>query len=441
MRILNKIIEYGLYLLVFLLPWQTRWIIKAGELNGGYYEYGTISLYIVDVLLISILLLFTLSFFGKEVKSEKLKVKSYWWIIAGFELIVFVSMFFAPDKMVAIYSYIKLLLGIGLFWMIVSASYSKVKLLGSLLVGIVIQGGVGVYQFITQSAFASKWLGMARHLSSDLGTSVVQTVEGERWLRAYGGLDHPNMLGGVIVVGILLLVAIYLKYYKDKNIESKAQIAFYALFLIFVSALFFSFSRGAWLGLVAGVAIMLFLSFIQKDYIRQKMLFKIIVVASVLVFIFSSLYSDLISTRLSTDTRLEIKSNVERIESYQDARRLISEHWLVGVGIGNYTLAVRQELIEDQESYFYQPTHNTFLLILAEVGIIGLVFFLAFLGYLVWAGLKNRKNNIFILPILFSIVIMMMVDHWWWSLHFGILLFWLLSGLMIRSIESEKKIL
>ena len=66
----KRIIEYGLYLLVFLLPIQTRWIIKPGELNGGYLEYGTVSLYITDIVLIALLLLFVVFYF----KTRKLEI-------------------------------------------------------------------------------------------------------------------------------------------------------------------------------------------------------------------------------------------------------------------------------------------------------------------------------------------------------------------------------
>ena len=60
-------IEYGLYLLVFLLPIQTRWIIKEGSINGGHWEYGTISLYGTDILLILLVFLF---FVSKTIKNE-----------------------------------------------------------------------------------------------------------------------------------------------------------------------------------------------------------------------------------------------------------------------------------------------------------------------------------------------------------------------------------
>lgn len=48
MKRLEKTIECGLYLLVFLLPIQTRWIIKQGMMDGWPYEFTTISSYVSD---------------------------------------------------------------------------------------------------------------------------------------------------------------------------------------------------------------------------------------------------------------------------------------------------------------------------------------------------------------------------------------------------------
>ena len=62
---LQKIIEYGFYLFLFILPWQTRWIIVPGEINEGYFEYGTYSLYGSDILLIILLFLAGWYFFRK----------------------------------------------------------------------------------------------------------------------------------------------------------------------------------------------------------------------------------------------------------------------------------------------------------------------------------------------------------------------------------------
>ena len=476
----NSIIEYGLYLLVFLLPWQTRWIIKAGEINGSYWEYGTVSLYGTDILLIMLIiisLVLKLRVTSYELREKRSQEKRFqipicWYFIAGLELFVFISIFLAPDKLAAGYGYARFMLGAGLFWLAVSASYNRVKLIYAFLAGILLQAGLGIWQFLTQFSFASKWLGMALHDPVILGTSVVETLAGGRWLRAYGGLDHPNMLGGLLVVGILLGLLLLLRNSKSEIRNSPPAIAWHwragkqiqnskfkiqnssnvynqyneriivkyllltACFLLLAS-LFFTFSRGAWAGLIAGLLIILGLAIIKKDLVGQKKLLEIILAGSVLVFILFNLYGDLVLTRLSQDTRLEVKSSQERVESYGEAWSMIKDNWLLGVGIGNYGIK------NNKPSWYFQPAHNVFLLVWAEVGIIGLLFFIAFLFFTSYFLLKKwRANNTYDykFALLTALFLMLLVDHWWWSLHFGVLLFWLALGLLISRDKQENRI-
>jgi len=446
MKYLNKIIEYGLYFLVFLLPWQTRWIIKAGEM-----EYLTYSLYGTDILLVALILLFVffkcrMNFNNKELSSEASELSSglpsIWYFIGLLDLFVFVSIFFASDKWLSFYKYGWFLLGVGLFWLITSANYDRIKLFWSLLAGIFLQAGLGIYQFLTQASFASKWLGMALHNPAELGASVVETFGidgmGERWLRAYGGLDHPNMLGGAVAAGMLVAVGLFFKnkiYTKELSSEASElsskglKLFYYFIILLFSLALFFTFSRGAWAGAIVGILLLLFVFLIKKDFLKQRELLKIILASGVLIFVLSNLYSDLVLTRLSKDTRLEIKSNTERMESFGQAEKMIKEKWFFGAGIGNYALALEQEN-SGRSSWDYQPVHNVFLLVWAETGTLGLLGFLGFLGFLGWNLIK--KGKYFGLSILTALVIMMMVDHWYWSLHFGVLWFWMIVGIMVE---------
>ncbi|MFH1523003.1 MAG: O-antigen ligase family protein [Patescibacteria group bacterium] len=456
----NKIIEYGLYLLAFLLPWQTRWIIKGGEINNSFWEYGTISLYGTDILLIIVILLFiinVLKFSHHPSKARNLhsdapnpgfRIKCgmtvCWWFIAGLELIIFISIFFASDKVLALYKYGVFLLGIGLFWLIVSASYSRAKLFWSLLAGIILQASLGIWQFLSQSSFANKWLGMALHNPADLGISVIETIGadgiGERWLRAYGGLDHPNVLGGILAVGILLLIAHSNTSQAGTNLQMKRkytniQLSYYLIILLFLMAIFFTFSRGAWAGLLVGIILILVIAVIKKDLLSQKNVLNIIFISSIFIFILFSQFSNLVLTRLSKDTRLEIKSNIERVESFKEAKIIIKNNWLFGAGIGNYTLALNEQK-PGLSVFSYQPVHNVFLLILAEVGLLGLLGFLGLFGYLGW--LAWQRNPSMGLPILLAIAIMMMVDHWFWSLHFGVLFFWMTMGLIAKEVAISK---
>jgi hypothetical protein len=167
---------------------------EAGELNGGAWEYGSISLYASDLVLIGLLTLVLLS---RGRASRALSPAWYWWAIAGLDLAVFISIFQATYPWLAAYWYLKFLLGLGLFWLVIGSGLSAKRLYGSFLAGAGAQASIAIWQFLTQSSFSSKWLGMAAHWADRAGTAVVEGG-GERWLRSYGSLDHPNVLGGIL---------------------------------------------------------------------------------------------------------------------------------------------------------------------------------------------------------------------------------------------------
>jgi hypothetical protein len=47
--------------------------------------------------------------------------------------------------------------------------------------------------------------------------------------------------------------------------------------------------------------------------------------------------------------------------------------------------------------------------------------------------IKERKNfNSYKIALIAAIITISMFDHWFWSLHFGVLFFWMIIGLMLR---------
>lgn len=429
---IDKIIEYGIYTFVFLLAWQTRWFIRLGELKGVYSEYLTISLYCVDVILIFLLILAIIGFFLKKgIAWRRPQINNYWWIIAFLELIIFISIFFSSDKLLSFYKYGLFLLGMSLFWLLAYANYKTSKLFFYFLFGIAIQAILGIWQFLTQSSFACKWLGLAWHDPSISGTSVIEVANfGERWLRAYGGFDHPNIFGGVMAVSLIIAIFYFLKIRSEKYAE---KVFYYFIILLFFTALFFSFSRAAWLSAFFGMLITMILILLKKDLLKLREFLKIILASSILIFILFIQYNNLIMTRLSGTARLEVKSNIERIELMHSSKNLIQNKWLFGHGVGNYVLALSKN-DNSAQNLFYQPDHNVFLLIWAEIGIFGLLGYLWLLGYLI----RINKKSIIALPVLLIFVIIMIFDHWLWSLHFGILFFWMIIGIIVKIKFKDK---
>ena len=450
---LKKLTEYGLYLLVFLLPLQTRWIIRPGELNNGYFEYGTIGLYATDIVLLTVLLLFAINLFkNKKIKNpnfakathgkQESKIKNFLIILACLELTIFISCCFADNKLIAFYKYAWFLLGIGFFFLIAKANYSRLKLLFGFFLGIFISASLGIWQFLNQSSFANKWLGLAAHNPSVSGVSVVEAIGslglGERWLRAYGTLDHPNMLGGLLAIGAVMtaFAIVRLAETKNKKIIANYQYILYTLYFILSTltlALFFTFSRAAWLAFVIGLFTILIIALIKKNRQQLLQILKIILIFGILVFILFTNFQNLVLTRVKGESRLEQKSNIERLGSNKTAVDMFKNNWLIGVGIGNYTTELAK-INPSQPAYFYHPTHNVYLLIAAEIGIFGIALFLYLILYISHYILKSGK--IYKIPLIISLIILLTFDHWLWSLHFGVLFLFFIFG--VACIEDKK---
>src|SRR3989338_6594019 len=48
---MKKLLSFGIYVIFFVAPLQTRYFLSIATLRGGFWEYATISVYCVEVLL------------------------------------------------------------------------------------------------------------------------------------------------------------------------------------------------------------------------------------------------------------------------------------------------------------------------------------------------------------------------------------------------------
>jgi len=442
---MKKIIEKLIYAVAFFLPLQTRWIIKTGEINGGYSEYKTMSLYGVDILILLLLAAAAVYNFKKE-KSPKtlLSKNSLLALVGALEFIVFMSIFTASDNHLAIFLYGRFLLAIGLFFVLVKFPIDKGRIIFWLALGVFAQASLAIWQFLSQSSFANKWLGLALHYPSDAGVSVVEVLGSDglwqRWLRAYGGQDHPNILGGLLAVGILFMLFAYIRTLnKDENLSSKILFLFSFLYFASLLALFFTFSRTAWLGLTLGIATMLAVAIYKKNLLVHLQLLKIILLSGILFAVFYSQFGLLVDDRLFENSRLENISSNERSGLISDSIEIIREKWFFGTGLGSYVLTAREKT-PTESSWFYQPVHNSFLLAWAEIGLFGFILLISLMQYIfgeIFERAKKNQDELYQAGIFLALIFMMMFDHWWWSLHMGVVLFWFVLGMLHENKKTD----
>ena len=129
---MDKLIKYGLWLLVFLLPWQTRWIYQEAYLKDEIFEYGRLSLYGTEIILIAVLCLGLFSYVSKRGRGQlvndfKAELKSFWLLLVLLAVWSAVAIGWSADKQLAWYAWLKLVEGIGLFWLINKFQISNFK--------------------------------------------------------------------------------------------------------------------------------------------------------------------------------------------------------------------------------------------------------------------------------------------------------------------------
>ncbi len=410
MPLMSRFRLWVFYFLVFFLPWQTRWIIRDTYIRGGVWEYGRVSLYGWDVLLILLVLVSwpataeVIKTWPRLPRGQRLRATVFsnpLVLYCAFLAYAFFSTLWAPDSVLVLYWGLRL--GeVGLLWLLIRVL--KPKLAGiwlSLCAAGTVQALWAVWQFLNQSTFASKWLGVATHSLSSPGTSVVLTSTG-RWLRAYGGQVHPNVLGGLLVVTCLATVWLYLRV-RERNLRVARLLTLIAI-AVQAAGLFFSFSRGAWVALVAGLV----LWWLLHNASRRALLLPTLAALGTLVVLGAVCWQPT-AGRLFGGSRLEQQSLDDRVGEAGESKALLRTHWFAGVGLGNYTRAL-YDAEPNRPSYLYQPVHNLFVLVLTELGVVGL----GLLLWLLWVYLSSptlRYDLIFLTPVL----TVALLDHYWWT--------------------------
>jgi len=406
------------YLFVFLLPWQTIFLLKEVFIEGEKFQYATIGIYLFELVLFVWLIL-------NFKKITLCTDKRILYILITYTLWIFISIFWSLNKGIALYFLMHHILGIFLFLIIQSSALNFKKFSLSLITSVSFASILGLYQFFSQSTFSNKWLGLSQHIPWQGGTSVIESAT-FRVLRTYGNMSHPNIFGGMLAIILLLSLGAYLK--ANKNELRWKTFLIFTIPINFL-ALLTTFSRSSFLALFIGTILIVFYFLFFEKSKKKKDLLVIFYALVIITSIFSVAYSNIISSRSNIHSRLEKKSLDDRGAYLNDARKIINKNFFTGVGLGNYTEISRKNNSQNK-IWEIQPVHNIYLLIFSEIGLFGfsiLIFFIIFTLLEIFKIVKERNTNrVIFSAILISLLMLSFFDHWLWTTPFGIITFWLI---------------
>lgn len=253
--------------------------------------------------------------------------------------------------------------------------------------------------------------------------------------RIMSTLRDPNSLGSYLII-ILAIAAAYLLYSKNKDLKQ----TLWGVTALGVMCMYFTFSRGAWIGAVVMVAALLAIYIKQKRRIRIGKWLVILGVSAVMLlaagmFVARDTYfvKNVIlhadeSTVLEDPNELRLRFWRESLEAAKDNP--------LGYGPGTAGLAsVRNE---KQGTILNE---NYYLQILHEVGITGLLLFLAIIGVVIkrlYEGSRNHPATLALLAALIGLCVTNFLVHIW-SNEAVAYTCWGLAGLLVYGRNSDNK--
>lgn len=418
---MKRLSELSLSLFLFLLPWQTIWIIREYFHAGVKLQYETLGFFATEIFLWIAVISFLL--WRQKELGEKPRVFALTALL--FVVYAYLSSLWAPDSDIALQHALWILEAFLLFFLLLAGPLQKKRVWAAIAAGSIAPAILGIAQFLTQTTFASTLLGLADHPAWEAGTSMIDAGNFGRWLRAYGTFSHPNLFGGYLMVAIVALDSLARmdrRYLIDDKKNIIYHISFIVISILQWTALFFTFSRSAWLAAGAWLALLAFRRDMRHMTNDTR---RIIIYHLSSVVILTIVFFPLVQTRISGDTMAEARSKTERISGYSEALALWRSKPLTGIGVGNYTIAARNTF-PNRAPWEYQPVHNIPLLMGAELGILGIL-----LAAMIIINAFRLLSISYNLSVIAPILPLFLFDHYLWSSFAGLFFLPILASQLI----------
>ena len=428
MNRLLKIEKIVFYLLVFFAFFQGRviWHIFGVQFN----EWTSAYFYLTDILIAAVIFLWLLRNLKKwRWGNIRRGIKLTEIVLAIFLVFSALSIVVSNKLYLSFYSFVKIF-EMALLFIYISRNFKRLFSLERLwqifITSASVQSVVAIIQLIEQKSLGLKYLFESPLSSSIAGVAKID-VAGQKIIRAYGLVPHPNILAAILVLALFGLAYLFLKNYR--SIKKWQKIIYGTALVLNSTALFFTFSRGVTLiGFLALICWVMIIFFRQKNYRREIIIFFTILI--VVFCLLSIIFWSWTFARYNPDTIGQSQALNLRAFYNQIALDTIRGSPIFGIGQGNFVWT--SSSLGLLESWMYQPVHNIYLLIGSETGILGLAFFLPFL-FILWR--RAKKATIAppancLIYIFYFIIVIGLIDHFWWDLQQGQILFWLFLGLL-----------
>lgn len=341
--------QIGMYVLVPLMPLQTlRYQLQLFPLGEKF----------VDILLISTLIGLFLQ--RRETFPPRTRLTRY---VGWMALFYYLSLWFGSFHLNLALPFLpsdqrfadwKNYVEMPLFFLVTAASMQtkrQMKLLLALMMISVLRANIGFYHTVSERDFS--------HFSYGLRYAGALGYAGENGLAAF----EAQFL--LLCLGLFSAVR-----------ELRFKLLIGASIFLALYCLLFSFSRGGYIGLMAGL---LFLGLARE---RKYLVLFCVILFSWQTFVPTAVQERILMTY--EDGQVDSSSG-ERVQLWEDALTIIPQNPVFGTGFDTYKLLGRSE--------DYTDTHNYYMKVTVETGIVGLILFLLLLWKMLREGIALLRSS------------------------------------------------
>jgi O-antigen ligase len=348
----------------------------------------------IRILIIGIFLIWL----AQGLKNRCLPIKNSWTtaFLLSFIFLNLISLLVAQEQSFALRKLLFLFSILPLYFVaaqIVDNTKKTVQLIRALVFGGALVSLIGIMQFCLQFIIGldqtyevwanyviNPFLGKSFSAAVLANPSWLVNIGGQTYLRATSVFPDPHILSFYVGLLIPLALGLYL-------INRHKKFALMSLVLLIIADIL-TFSRGGYLGLLAGF-LALAVYFWKEIGPYSKIASFLILMAIFLGILIPSP----LSSRFYSIFNLREGSNQGRIQIWKEALDIIRDHPFLGVGIGNYSKAVKVTATYREPIY----AHNTYLDIAAESGIINAFFWISLIIAAAVNFYQRRKNKMFLM--------------------------------------------
>jgi O-antigen ligase len=417
--------RFAFALTILLIPLRWRADLWGRPFFPLYSDYTDFHLFSSDLALI-----YMLVFWGCSLLVDPRRVRAGNGLVliclTGLTVAGWVSVFASQDPMLSRYHAVRFIFLLLFYLFIVNEIHSPVWVIAPVALQIIIQSMTAIGQSLAQSSLGLQTLG--EHLLDPARSGVSVVIgNGFRFLRAYGLSDHPNILGGCITFGLVLLLAVVV-YGKGRQ-----PLLASSVFLVVFPALVMTFSRSAWLSLMVAGSFMVGFEAFARRWNSVKRAALLGMLSLLVVSPFVTMNISLFQSRVNSGNIASDDPMTERAFLMDAGNTLFVEHAAFGVGLGASPLAMKQRY-----KHFpldFQPPHYAILNSAMETGVLGGVFYLLllFMPWIMfaarWRDLMNKPMVMGALALLLAVSIVGLFDYYTWMYAPGRLWQWLGWGL------------